>query len=270
MEAQNPVLSSKPASRPFYTRVATLGFLLIALTGLVSASISLIMVNTSLPTFSAVILVIGLLIAGALWRFGVWAQVLAALLTFLMLVAIVPFSVYILLNPEDGFDFIPLVILIFGAALGLIGSIVGLVQRGRKRLRIDVMRSERVGLRAILAALGLIVLASVILTVNARTTLSAETKANAISVGIKNFQFSPDQVQVKAGETVRLAVKNNDTTLHTFSLDAVGVNVSIPPGAERLIEFTTPAAGTYQWYCMPHSAPGPSGRTGMIGSLVVQ
>ncbi len=99
--------------------------------------------------------------------------------------------------------------------------------------------------------------------------LSSEAKANAISIGIKDFQFSPDHLQVKAGEMVRLVVKNNDTTLHTFTFKEAGVDVSIPPGAERLVEFQAPAPGTYQWYCIPHSDSGAEGKTGMIGSLIV-
>jgi plastocyanin len=100
--------------------------------------------------------------------------------------------------------------------------------------------------------------------------LSAEAKANALSVEIKSFDFNPNRIQARAGTTVRLVVKNNDPTLHTFTLPQAGVDVSVPPGSERLVEFQAPAPGEYRWYCVPHSEPGPNGRTGMVGILNVQ
>ena len=69
---------------------------------------------------------------------------------------------------------------------------------------------------------------------------------------------------------MRLVVKNDDPALHTFTLPEAGVDVSIPPGSEKLVEFKAPAAGSYLWYCIPHSDAGPIGRTGMVGVLVVQ
>ncbi len=117
--------------------------------------------------------------------------------------------------------------------------------------------------------MALIALASLGLTVMVRTTLNSEVESNAMRIEIKDFNFNPDTLQVKAEQTVRLVVRNDDTTLHTFTLNVVKVDVSISPGAERLVEFQAPAPGTYQWYCLPHSDSGPEGRTGMVGSLVV-
>ncbi len=264
------IVSAVPATRPFYTRLAALGFAFIALTGLVAMGFGLAAGNTNELAFILPIVVIGLLIAGALLRFGVWAQVLAALLSFLLLALVLPFSIFNLLHPESGGDFIPVLLLVVGAAFGLIGSLVSLIQRRRRTLRAAATRAESLALKVLLAAVALIALASLALTATARTTLSAETKANAISVEIKNFDFNPNRLQVKAGQTVRVAVKNNDTTLHTFTLPDAGVDVSVPPGSEKLIEFIAPNAGTYRWYCIPHSDPGPNGRTGMVGLLTVQ
>jgi plastocyanin len=89
-------------------------------------------------------------------------------------------------------------------------------------------------------------------------------------VDIKGFQFPQGPVEVQAGQTVRLVVKNGDTSLHTFTLPEAGVDVTISTGAERLIEFQAPAAGTYTFYCVPHSGESEAGRQGMTGTLVVR
>ncbi len=265
------IVSAVPATRPFYTRLAALGFAFIALTGLVAMGFGLAAGSTSELAFELPIVIIGLLIAGALLRFGVWAQVLAALLSFLLLALVLPFSLFNLSHPEDGSEFIPLLLLLVGSALGFIGSLVSLIQRRRRTLRATATQAESLALKGMLAAVTLVALASLALTATARTTLSAETKANAVSVEIKNFDFNPNRLQVKAGQTARVAVKNNDATLHTFTLPDAGVDVSVPPGSEKLIEFQAPAApGAYRWYCIPHSDPGPNGRTGMVGLLTVQ
>jgi plastocyanin len=119
------------------------------------------------------------------------------------------------------------------------------------------------GLTALVAAL------SITATLLARTSLTAEARASASPMAIRAFAYGPTSVRVAAGETVRLAVRNDDTALHTFTLAEAAVDVSIPPGAERLVEFTAPAAGTYTWFCVPHSSATGTGREGMVGRLVV-
>ncbi len=246
--------STASLSRPFYTRLAALGFGLIALMALLYLGFALLGTHsgTGELVFVSVILVIGLLVAGAL------------------LLLVVPFSIFNLQHPESAGDFIPILLLIAGSILGLVGSAVSLVQRQRHTLRARATPAEALAVKAILAALALLALVSLGLTAVSRTTLSAEAKANAVSVEIKSFDFYPNRIVAKSGETVRLVVKNSDPTLHTFTLPEAGVDMSVPPGSEKLVEFKAPAPGEYRWYCIPHSDPGPNGRTGMVGVLVVQ
>ena len=72
------------------------------------------------------------------------------------------------------------------------------------------------------------------------------------------------------GGRVRLAIKNLDPTLHTLTLPEAGVDVSVSPGSEKIVEFNAPASGVYQWYCIPHASMDGSMRSGMVGSLIVQ
>ena len=254
--------------RPFYVRVSALGFGMIALTGLVAIVIGL--VNGSLANsagFAIVFIVVGLLVAGLVWRFGRWALILSALLSLALLGLLGPFSLFNLGHPESGSEFIPIVLLLAGALLGLVGSVVAIVQWRRKTDRADGTRAERLALTGLLGVVAVAILLSTVLTLASHTSVSAQVKASATGVEIHNFAFAPNSLQVKAGDTVRLVVRNDDTSLHTFTLPQAGVNVAVPPGSEKLIEFKAPAAGAYQWYCIPHSDASGSTRTGMVGTL---
>jgi plastocyanin len=257
--------------RSFYARVSALGFGLIALTGIVVIIFGLIGGNVSDNAgFALVFSAVGLLIGGLVWRFGRWALVLAAVLSFALLGLVVPVSLFSLGHPESAADFIPIVLMVAGAGLGFVGSIVAIVQWRRKAVRADGTRIEQLALRALLGVVAVAIVFSVGLTLTSRTVVSAAARAGATSVQFKNFTFAPNTLQVGAGDTVRLVVKNDDQTLHTFTLSEAGINVSVPPGSEKVIEFKAPAAGTYQWYCIPHSSSSGATRTGMVGTLHAQ
>jgi plastocyanin len=261
--------SDIPQGRPFYTRLAILGFSLIALSGLIGAGVNLLAAEASSLAFTLPLLLAGCLMAGALWRFGAWAKVVAALLALAMLAFVLPFAPFGLAHPESAADFVPLVLLIAGAALGLVGSIAALIARRRGGQQGAASPVALLGLMMLLAVLTIAIVTSLALTATSRTTLVAESKASAVEMAIEEFQYSPGWIEAAAGSTVRLAVANNDATLHTFTLDEVGLDVSIPPGAERLVEFTMPASGTFKYYCVPHSSAGSGGRSGMVGTLVI-
>jgi plastocyanin len=259
------------AVRSFYARVSALGFGLMALTGIVVLIFGLLGgdVNGSLG-FALVFLVVGLLVAGAVWRFGRWTLVLAALLSFALLGLIGPFSSFSLGHPESAADFVPIVLSLAGAGMGFVGSVVALVQWRRGNVRAGSTKVERLVLRGMLGVVALAILLSIGLTLASHTVASAAGKAGATSVQIKNFSFAPHTLQVRAGATVRLVIKNDDATLHTFTLPQAGVDVSVPPGSEKVVEFKAPAAGVYQWYCIPHSNADGAARQGMVGTLQAQ
>ena len=257
--------------RSFYTRVCALGFGLIALTGTVVLAMGLATGTAAASAgFALVFIVAGLLVAGLVWRFGRWTLILGALLAFALLGLVGPVSLFTLGHPESASDFVPIALALAGALLGLAGSVAAIVQWRRRNARADGTPIERLMLRGALGMIALAVLFSIVLTLASHTSVSAAAKAGATSVQLKNFAFAPNALQVKAGETVRLVVRNDDQSLHTFTLPQAGVNVSVPPGSEKVIEFTAPASGTYQWYCIPHSSANGSTRQGMTGTLQSQ
>lgn len=257
--------STQPVSNshPFYIRVAALGFLLMTLGVLIPFVPALIRGEVGDPLF-LLFLGIPLLLAVLVWRFGSWALVLAVILGLLMLLSAVGFGVlFVLGHPESFLDFVPSVLLTVGSLMGVVGAIVALVQRRRGTARAEASPSERRAVQMILAALGVLVLLSGVLTLTGRPAIPAEAKAGAAQVQIKNFSFSPGQLEVKAGESVCLVVSNADAALHTFTIRELGVDASIAPGNEALIEFRAPDAGIYTWVCIPHESE-------MKGTLVVK
>ncbi|MCC7362117.1 MAG: cupredoxin domain-containing protein [Anaerolineales bacterium] len=109
--------------------------------------------------------------------------------------------------------------------------------------RAEARRGETCALGGLLGVVGLAVVFSVALTLADNTSVSAQARAGAITVEMKNYAFTPITLQAQPGVTVRLLLKNDDSTLHSFTLPAAGVDVSVPPGTEKLAEFIAPAGG---------------------------
>ncbi|MEP7356069.1 MAG: cupredoxin domain-containing protein [Anaerolineales bacterium] len=254
--------------RPFYTRVSALGFGLVALAGVAVLVAGLLAGDVAANAgFGLAFIVIGLLVAALIWRVGRATLFVAGGLAFLLLALLVPFSLFNLAHPESAPDFVPLVLTVAGLLLGLIGCVAAGLEWRRGTGRAKARPGELWALGGLLGVTGAAVLLSVVLTLAGHTSVSAEAKAGATSVQMKDFAFAPGTMQVSPGQTVRLVVRNADATLHTFTLPAAGVDVSVPPGAERVIEFKAPAAGVYQWFCIPHSTADGATRTGMVGTL---
>lgn len=65
------------------------------------------------------------------------------------------------------------------------------------------------------------------------------------------FEFDRATYDVAGGATI--LVKNSDPFVHTFTVDALDIDVDLGPGSETLV--TIPAEpGTYVLFCQPHSS----------------
>ncbi len=256
--------------KPFYALVSATGFALLVLAGLMQLVTGLL--TGTLATgaiFGAILAVPGLLGIFLPRRFARWGFVAPVLLALVLLAMLAPTLPLTLAHPEAGVDFAMVVLVAVGAAMGAIGGVVSIIQSLRKSARSSATPAQRRALQIILGLTAAVLVVSAVLSVLAHTTLAPEVRAGATPMQMHNFQFATLQVNAQAGQTVRLAVKNDDTTLHTFTLPEAGIDVVIPAGTERLIEFQAPAGGTYTWFCLPHSMPSASGRTGMVGQLIV-
>ena len=86
----------------------------------------------------------------------------------------------------------------------------------------------------------------------------------ALEVQTTNVAFDPDALQATSGE-VTVAVRNRDLFWHTFTIDALRVDVTAPVGRLRTVTFEA-QPGTYSYYCR---IPGHAS-LGMRGRLTVR
>ena len=82
----------------------------------------------------------------------------------------------------------------------------------------------------------------------------------------KQFEFDPSVITVNKGDHVIIHVKSVDVA-HGFMIPEYAINVPIPGGQERTVEFDADKAGEFPFLC---SIACGSGHRDMTGKLVVQ
>lgn len=257
--------ASHSRPRAPHTRTIVLGYLTIVVGFLFPIITSKFEAIVFLGPFMA----IALLMAALAWRFGTWAKILATVVAILMLLANAPFMAEAVAHPSVFFDFVPSMLIIAGAVIAAAGGVAAVVRRADPRTQAS--DGERTIRRASIALVILVAAISAALSIAGRTTLSAAEKVGATQVGLRNFSFQPQSFEATSAGPARIVVHNSDVALHTFTVDALGVDVGVPPGSDVAVDLGAAAPGTYQVYCRPHSEVQPDGtRQGMTASLVVR
>jgi len=73
---------------------------------------------------------------------------------------------------------------------------------------------------------------------------------NAVTIYGGEFEFQPNSMQVKKGETVRLTFINAGTVEHDMAIDGLDVKTKrLQPRATETIEFVAGKTGTFSFYC---------------------
>jgi plastocyanin len=123
------------------------------------------------------------------------------------------------------------------------------------------MATDRLGrLPVIVLALvvPLVALVTVLVTLNVTDDPSSSAASgggggkagSGTAISIKNFEYSPDPITVKAGAEV--VVTNDDGTVHTLTADDESFDTGdLDGGAEKAI--TIDAPGKYAYHCTIHN-----------------
>lgn len=96
-----------------------------------------------------------------------------------------------------------------------------------------------------------------------------ESGANEFLVDGSEFSFNPSEIEVTAGEEVKITLRNVGSIPHDLEVDCPGFETKtrlLNPGEEDTITFTAPESGTCEFYC---TVPGHR-EQGMEGSLIVR
>jgi len=164
-----------------------------------------------------------------------------------------PFLTDALAHPESLPDFIPLVVFTVSLLAGTMAAIPSFRYGRSARAASGLPRAIAVGAGA------LIVAASVVAILAFVGTESVPAQAGDVRVVIEEFGFRPAGFHAEG--TTSVHVTNRDGTRHTFTIDELGVDLSIPPDRAQRVSFAADP-GTYRFYCRPHP--------GMEGELVVR
>jgi plastocyanin len=162
-----------------------------------------------------------------------------------------PFLVDALAHPESIADFLPLSAFTLATLIGVVAAIPSFRQ-GRDPDS-PSSSAKRVGV----AATGLFAAAVVVSVVAFTGIESVPARADDIQIVTSDLRFEPAAIEADGG-TISVHVTNRDSTRHTFTVDELGVDLSIPPDSAQRVTFMA-EAGTYRFYCRPH-APGMEGR----------
>lgn len=88
----------------------------------------------------------------------------------------------------------------------------------------------------------------------------------SIRVLENKWKWDPDIITVKAGDTVKLKIFNEDSYDHGFALEAFGINKRMFPKQETVIEFVASKKGDFNFYC---SVPCGEGHYTQTGHFIV-
>jgi plastocyanin len=100
----------------------------------------------------------------------------------------------------------------------------------------------------------LMLLAGIISPMMFTSGTRAQPPALEITLTLGDYRFTPDSIDVHAGQLVTLTLVNSDgLTPHNFTLQDAGAGLNIDrdvaAGATEIIEFTPAASGRYRFFC---------------------
>lgn len=235
-----------------FTRVATVGFVMMAV-GMIFWLVAAIVTNGGFdPTFSLVVgAAAGALIAAVVvWRFGTIGLAVGILLAVAIMVPLfwVAFSLFAI---ASFVEFSGAVLFVVGGFTALGCCVAGVVRRNRA---VDPTSSgEPRAIKILLGVVALALVVSGVLDLTTETTVDAATAEGAVAVSMEDFDFDPAQYSLPAGEDASFLVHNSDVFTHDFGIEALGVEATfVTPGSDVLIPVAAPEAGEYTILCSLH------------------
>ncbi|MFO7171605.1 MAG: cupredoxin domain-containing protein [Bacillota bacterium] len=70
------------------------------------------------------------------------------------------------------------------------------------------------------------------------------------TIELKDYEFVPNQLDLKAGVTYKVTLKNTGTQVHDFTIEGTNYSKVVQPGATETLEFKLDKPGTYTIVCV--------------------
>jgi plastocyanin len=184
-------------------------------------------------------------IGGVIWlgraTTGPAILLLVAFIAFIGLSA--PFVIPTMAVPASSGDFILNAASLIAALIGIVAAVATI------RGRIEPSPAARsLGL----AGIAVFVAATVLSIVALVTYDNATEEEGDVTVVAKDIEFQDTSLSASSGQ-VSVFVDNQDSTLHTFTIDELEVDLDIPAGKSARVTFSA-EPGEYTFYCVPHEA----------------
>ena len=91
-----------------------------------------------------------------------------------------------------------------------------------------------------------------------------EQQPRVIEITASRFEFTPSEIEVSAGESVRLLIRSTDVE-HGFAIPTLGIGATIPPGGEPVaIDFVAAEPGRHRFACTVFCGAGHGRMTGTL------
>ena len=235
--------------RPYYTRIALLGIGMY----LVIEAIILIVTLIFEPSEWAYACIVGG-IAGAIgaviYFVRPWGLIVGVLFGLVGILFAIDGLGDNLSSPDSFLDFAYRPIFGLAAAIFVLGgSSAGLVQHFRGRTSTSGPANVTWAVRGVLGLVATLSIVSAVLTVAGVNGVSAADKAGATTITAHATKYDTDALTAAADGTTKLVFKNDDPIIHTFTIDALGVDLKVGPRSEELLTLKSLKPGTYEFYC---------------------
>jgi len=105
-------------------------------------------------------------------------------------------------------------------------------------------------------------------TVEGETSSDTSDESNVVEIEVsgRNFSFTPSEIRVSEGDTVRI-IFTSESGLHDWTLDEFGAATARVNGGETTsVEFVANRTGTFEYYC----SVGTHRQLGMVGTFIVE
>jgi plastocyanin len=234
---------------PYYTRIALLGTAMYLVVEVAILVVTLILQ----PSEWAYAVIVGGIagVLGAVIYFvrpwGLFVGVLAGLVGILFTLNGLGDN---LASPDSFFDFAYRPVIGLAAVIFVLGgSIAGLVQHFRRRTSTSGPANVTRAVKGVLGLVAILSITSAVLTVASVHRVSAADKEGALTITAYGLRYDADTLMATANGTTKIVFNNDDLGIHTFTIDALDVNVRAGPRSEELLELNSPKPGTYLFYC---------------------